>query len=189
MAEPKCPDFNRFGITEYSDDMITLMKKRVYDCAAITDSTVNVFLNGEKIEHKTFEKYIDLYLGSKTDMPRAYERVSDRWEIGASLSNDEKFEQISFVNGISTIRGGKHVDYISNTIVKKLVDYINKKKKINVKTSYIKENLFLFIKSTIDNPSFDSQTKETLTTIASKFGSKCDFTDKFIEKLAKCGIV
>jgi DNA topoisomerase-2 len=182
-------DFKRFGIEKYSEDMILLMKKRVYDCAAITDNSVSVFINEEKIEHKNFEKYIDLYLGSKNDNPRAYESVNDRWEIGAALSFDEKFEQISFVNGISTIKGGKHVDYVANAIVKKLAEYILKKKKTNIKTSYIKENLVIFVNSTIDNPSFDSQTKETLTTIASKFGSKCEFSDKFIDKLAKCGIV
>ena len=43
--------------------------------------------------------------------------------------------------------------------------------------------------SVIENPSFDSQTKETLTTTASRFGSKCEISDKFIEKLAKSGIV
>ena len=29
-----------------------------------------------------------------------------------SLSKNDKFEQISFVNGISTPKGGKHVDYV-----------------------------------------------------------------------------
>jgi DNA gyrase/topoisomerase IV subunit B len=32
--------------------------------------------------------------------------------------------------------------------------------------------LIIFVKSTIENPSFDSQTKETLNTTSSKFGSK-----------------
>ena len=31
--------------------------------------------------------------------------------------------------------------------------------------------------------------QETLTTPIVKFGSKCDISDKFIEKLAKCGMV
>ena len=39
------------------------------------------------------------------------------------------------------------------------------------------------IKCTIDNPSFDSQTKETLTTPVAKFGSKCEIGEDFVAKL------
>jgi DNA topoisomerase-2 len=66
---------------------------------------------------------------------------------------------------------------------------INKKKKTNVKQQHIKEFLFVFVNSTIVNPTFDSQSKETLTTPISKFGSKFDVDDKFIDKLYKTGIV
>ena len=54
------------------------------------------------------------------------------WKIGVSISNTDSFEQVSFVNGISTSKGGKHVDYILNQITKKMVTYIEKKKKINL---------------------------------------------------------
>lgn len=182
-------DFERFGISEYSQDMIKLFKKRVYDASAVTNNNVSVYLNGEKLEFKGFEKYIDLYLGSKDDKTRVYERINDRWEVAIALNEEEKFEQISFVNGISTIKGGKHTDYVSNIIAKKMVDLIHKKKKINVKPNYIKENMLIFIKCTIDNPSFGSQTKDTLTTPIAKFGSKCDINDKFIDKFSKTGIV
>ena len=66
---------------------------------------------------------------------------------------------------------------------------ITKKKKINVKPSYIRSNILVFVKSSIVNPSFDSQTKETLTTPINKFGSKCTISDRFIDKLAKCGVM
>jgi DNA gyrase B. len=45
--------------------------------------------------------------------------------------------------------------------------------------------MFVFIKSTIENPSFDSQIKDNLTTPSIKFGSKCEFNEKFIEKILK----
>ena len=128
-------------------------------------------------------------MGNKNDVVRSYEKVNDRWEIAAGLSNEDKFEQISFVNGISTIKGGKHIDHVVNNITKKLCDFISKKKKIIVKPTYVKEHLFVFVKCTIDNPCFDSQTKEALTSAASKFGSKCDISDKFITNLAKTGII
>jgi hypothetical protein len=41
---------------------------------------------------------------------------------------------VSFVNGVSTILGGKHVDYVLNQITKKASDLINKRNKdANVK--------------------------------------------------------
>ena len=183
------PDFEKFNIKGYTDDMIALMTKRAYDVAAWTDNTVNVYLNGKKLTTNTFEKYINLYLGAKKDNPRVYEQCNERWQIAAALNPEQVFDQVSFVNGIDTVRGGKHVDYVSNNITKKLIAYIKKKKKINVKPSHIKSNLIVFVKSSIINPSFDSQTKETLTTPINKFGSKCNISDKFIDKLAKSGVM
>jgi DNA topoisomerase-2 len=63
------------------------------------------------------------------------------------------------------------------------------KKKKAVKAQHIKDNLFVFVKALIVNPSFDSQSKETLTTPVAKFGSKCELSEKFYDKLFKIGIV
>jgi DNA gyrase/topoisomerase IV subunit B len=41
----------------------------------------------------------------------------------------------------------------------------------------------------IENPAFDSQTKETLTLKQSAFGSKCEISDSFIKKVLQCGII
>ena len=184
------PDYERFGMKGMTENMFQLFRKRAFDVCACTDSSVNVFFNDTKLLAKDFEKYVDLYIGSdKTERPRSYEATIDnRWEIVASFSESNTFEQVSFVNGINTLRGGKHVDYIASQIVKTLVEMAAKKKK-EVKPQHIKDNLIVFVKSLIVNPSFDSQTKETLTTPSSKFGSKCDLSDKFMDKVYKCGIV
>ena len=159
--------------------MVNLMKRRTYDIAACTDSNVSVYFNDNLIEYKTFEKYVDMYIGSKSDTQRAFESCNERWEVAATISKSETFEQVSFVNGISTTKGGKHVEYITNQIVSKLAELIKKKNGASVKNTYIKENLIVFVKSTIEDPSFDSQTKETMTTPSSKFGSSCKISDKF----------
>lgn len=185
------PDYAKFnGINQrMTEDVYKLMQKRVYDCCAVTDKDVTVYFNDNKLEYKTFEKYVDLYLGTKSDQLRAYEYVNDRWEIAASY-NENGFEQVSFVNGICTIKGGKHVDYIISQITKKLLEIMQKKKKdIAIKPQSIKDNLIVFIKCNIVNPTFDSQNKENLTTPASKFGSKCEVSDKFVIQLAKSGII
>ena len=65
--------------------------------------------------------------------------------------------------------------------------YIEKKKKVRVKSTTIKEQLMLFINCVIENPSFDSQTKDYLNTPVSKFGSRCEVSDKCIDKIIKMG--
>jgi DNA topoisomerase-2 len=183
------PDYEKFGLSNMTDDIYKLFKRRVYDVSACTDASVNVYFNDKKINVKDFEKYCDLFLYTKTIQPRCYEKVNDRWEVSVAVSKTGNYEQISFVNGINTIRGGRHVEYITNAITKKLTDMTLAKKKKTIKPQHIKENLFIFVKSTIENPTFDSQTKETLTTLMTKFGSKCELSEKFYEKLYKSGII
>jgi DNA topoisomerase-2 len=178
------PDFTRFGMERLSEDMYKMMVTRVYDACACTPDKVKIYLNDVHLEYKDFNKYVDLYIGAKDDAPRVA-FSTDRWEVIVSDSEKE-FEQVSFVNGIKTLYGGKHVDYIVNQITKKLGDLIAKRKKISdVKANHIKDCLFVFIKATIVNPGFDSQSKERLTTPITKFGSKCEVDEKFIETIYK----
>ena len=187
------PDLEKFGMKKLDKDILSLMKKRVYDMIACTDKTLSVYLNNKKLEFKQFDKYVDLYIGDKKETTRIYENVNEYWEIVACPSLDDKFDQVSFVNGICTSQGGKHIEYVAKHITRKLQTYAStkgyKRKKMKLKQSVIQDNLWLFIKSTIVNPSFSSQTKEYLTTNSTKFGSKFDISDKFIEKLAKSGVL
>jgi DNA topoisomerase-2 len=183
------PDYKRLGIEKLSPDMINLFKRRVYDIAAVTDKKVKVKYNGELIPITNFQQYVDLYIGSKDDTKRIYEASNERWEYAVCIAPKEEFTQVSFVNGIYTGKGGKHVDYLLNQIVKKLTTYIKKKKKIDVKSSTIKEQIMLFLRCDIENPAFDSQTKDYMNTPSSKFGTSCDVSEKFIEKIAKMGIM
>lgn len=183
------PDFPRFELQGMTDDIRAIFEKRVYDLAASTPSDVIVTLNGKVIKMKGFDKYVDYWLGSKAEAPRVYEKINDRWEIAIAISPDGRYNQVSFVNGICTHLGGKHVDHITNQVTKKLVDLIAKKKKKTIKSIYIKDNIWVFVNSIISNPSFESQSKNSLTTPVTKFGSKADVSDAFIEKLAKSGLV
>ena len=183
------PDYERFGLKGLTDDMFQLFKKRTWDIAAVTDKTIRVKFNNKVVPIKTFEGYIDRYIGNKEETTRLYEKVNDRWEYAVCISPLDEYTQVSYVNGINTKKGGKHVDYVMNQIVKKMLVYIEKKKKIKVKPITIKEQLMLFLNCIIENPAFDSQTKECVNTPVAKFGSKCEVSDKFIEKLAKMGVM
>jgi DNA topoisomerase-2 len=183
------PDYKRLGIPGLSPDTIALLKKRVYDVAAITDKTLKVKYNSELVPIKNFQQYVDLYIGDKSVSPRVYEENGERWEYVVALTPLHEFSQISFVNGIYTSKGGKHVEYILNQITRKLIEYIEKKKKTKVNANNIKEQLILFLRCDIENPAFDSQTKDYMNTPFAKFGSKCEVSEKFIEKIAKMGVM
>ena len=183
------PDYQRLGINGLTPDLIALLRKRVYDISAITDKTIKVKYNSTIIPTKNFQQYVDLYIGDKTASPRAYEETDSRWEYAVALTPTNEFIQVSFVNGIYTSKGGKHVEYILNQITRKMVDLIEKKKKIKVNPNSIKEQLILFVRCDIENPAFDSQTKDYMNTPMGKFGSKCEVSDKFIEKLVKMGVM
>ena len=184
------PDYARFGMPEgLSPDIVSLLKKRVYDVAAVTDKTLKVKYNSQLVPVKNFVQYIDLYIGNKDEVKRVYEDNGERWEYAVALSSTHEFAHVSFVNGIHTSKGGKHVEYILNQITRKLVEYIEKKRKVKVNPNNIKEQLILFLRCDIENPAFDSQTKDYMNTPFSKFGSACVVSDKFIEKLAKIGVM
>ena len=191
------PDYKRLGIQGLTPDMLALLKKRVYDIGAVTDHSIKKIKVGlatgsgpvETIPVKNFQQYIDLYIGAKDECKRVYEQSDDRWEYAVAMSPTHEFVQVSFVNGIATFKGGKHVDYIVGQIVRKLCDYIEKKKKIKVNSSAIKEQLILFLRCDVENPSFDSQTKDFMNTPSAKFGSSCQVSDAFIEKVAKMGVM
>lgn len=183
------PDYARLGMAGLTPDLISLLKKRVYDVAAVTDKSLKVKYNSQLIPVKNFQQYIDMYIGNKDVSQRVYEENGARWEYAVAMSPNQEFIQVSFVNGIHTAKGGKHVEYILNQIIRKLVDYIEKKKKVKVNPNTIKEQLIMFLRCDIENPAFDSQTKDYMNTPSAKFGSKCDVSDKFIEKVAKMGVM
>jgi DNA gyrase/topoisomerase IV subunit B len=193
------PDYARFGLpaNNLTADMVALFLKRTYDIAAVTDKTVKVKYNGALVPVRHFQQYVDLYIGAKgaagggggDAVKRIYECPDPRWEYVVCLTTTDEFAHVSFVNGIYTPRGGKHVEYITNQIVRKLAEVIKKKKKVDVKPNTIKEQLMLFLRCDIENPSFSSQTKDELGTAVANFGSSCKVSDEFIEKLAKMGVM
>jgi len=201
--------------TSIPADMLAVIATRVVDAAACAGKDCRVTLNGKAVATNTFPKYIGLYLNEDSDKASvstgsedggkaggggggkrvAYECAGERWEIGAILTRDLHGDtppderHISFVNGIATRRGGKHLEYVSKSVLTAFCELAKKKAKLDLTPAILKDSVVWFINSTIVNPSFDTQTKETLTTPASKFGSLPTISPKFIESLVKIGLL
>lgn len=117
-----------------------------------------------------------------------YEVVCERMEVAVAHSHSG-FQQISFVNGIATLKGGKHVDAVVSAVVKGVADSIKKRKKLeSVRPHLVRDQLFVFVNCSVPNPTFDSQSKEYLTTPASRFGYKVELSDAFITRVCKSSI-
>ncbi|XP_062071662.1 DNA topoisomerase 2-alpha isoform X2 [Lepus europaeus] len=188
------PDLSKFKMQSLDKDIVALMVRRAYDIAGSTKD-VKVFLNGNKLPVKGFRSYVDMYLKDKVDetgnpLKVIHEQVNHRWEVCLTMS-EKGFQQISFVNSIATSKGGRHVDYVADQIVAKLVDVVKKKNKggVAVKAHQVKNHMWIFVNALIENPTFDSQTKENMTLQAKSFGSTCQLSEKFIKAAIGCGIV
>ena len=180
------PDFKRFGMQNIDDGMMRLIERRVWDLAMTLGKEVKVSWNGTAVKCKNLTEYAKAF-GCD---PVIYETPNERWHIAIGDSPVDKFFSMSFVNGIWTSKGGTHVDSVTNQVVGHIVEYLETKKKVKVKPSLVKDHLAIFITSMIENPSFTSQTKETLTTKSSAFGSSPKLSEEFLKKVvSKLAIV
>lgn len=187
------PDLSRFvGLN--MGEMLQVLHTRALELAALAGKDVKVSWNGETVATNTFEKFVRLFV--KDSAVLAHERCSDRWEVAAvltrSLFDDEDVAEekhVSFVNAVNTKKGGKHVDTVAKHVLGDFCEMAAKKKKLDIKVAQLKDAVMFFVNSTIVNPSFDSQTKECLTTPASKFGSVFKTGGKLVEGLVKIGLL
>jgi DNA topoisomerase-2 len=76
-----------------------------------------------------------------------------------------------------------------NQIIVQMREFFMKKHKTDIKPSELKQHMFLFMDSTVINPSFSSQTKEKLITEAKDFGTTFEVSSKLIQSILKSEIV
>ncbi|XP_019745044.1 DNA topoisomerase 2-alpha isoform X2 [Hippocampus comes] len=188
------PDLPKFKMSILDKDTVALMTRRAYDIAGCTKG-VRVFFNSKRLPVTDFRSYVNLYVKDKVsetgnELTVVHEVVNGRWEVCLTVS-EKGFQQVSFVNSIATTKGGRHTDYVADQVVSKLIDVVKKKNKagVVVKPFQVKNHMWLFVNCLIENPTFDSQTKENMTLQHKNFGSTCPLSEKFIKQATGCGIV
>ena len=84
-------------------------------------------------------------------------------------------------------QGGTHVNYVVDQVVSKLLEAAKKRNRggMDLKPFHIKGHLWVFVNCLIENPTFDSQTKENMTLKAKSFGSTCVLNEKFIKQVGE----
>lgn len=180
------PDYERFGTSlNQLDDLIAVIKKDVYDACLLTDERIKIYFNGgRQLGVKSMKDYVGLYLNKDTTC--VYDEFVKgnyywKWGVACNTTGIDGFRHVSFVNGVPTVDGGTHVDYVMKQISKGLVSGL--KKDCRVSEADIRNHTFLFLIATVDKPVFGGQTKEKLTTKATKFGCSFEISDKFIKSV------
>lgn len=175
------PDFSRFTLTGYTEDILSLMYKHVLDTAMITG--IPVYLNGSKVPVTSFKDYAQLYFETKEIL----HIKTVECDVVLTPTNLQDWDCISFVNGIETPLGGIHVDLWSETIFRPILDKINGKKagapQLNIRD--VKQFFRLFINTTVTRPEFSSQEKSRLVSPT----VKTEFTQKHLNALMKWSVI
>lgn len=187
---------------------LLMMKKRVFDVAACVGSVsqkVEVTLNGDPIPVHNFDSYVKLFhhpdfsLSSFEDGDDENNndnsdgvftcRVNKEWDVAVMSSPSGSFENQSFVNSVWTPRGGTHVGLVTSQIASAIEEALVKKG-LSPTPHMIRSRLMVFVKGAVANPSFDSQSKDALTTSSTSFAAQCQLPANFLNKIVKqSGIV
>ena len=151
------PDFEKFKMTGYDNNIIKIYNKIVLDTAMITK--VNVFLNDEKINIKSLVDYSKLF-GSHDFISL---KSSDCEVVLSRNDDNEEYEYIPFTNGVFNKDGGVHVDKWTEDIFRPIINKLNKPNKPQITMKDVKKFFRIFINSVVKNPEFTSQSKTCLS--------------------------
>lgn len=168
-------DLERFGFTEYTDDIIAQFEKYIYDIAMLTG--IKIYYNDTLI-NISFNDYVKMYLPDGDDVIPYYFETSD-CKIGVIPSTI--YAQVSFVNGIYTPKGGVHVDDWVEKLLRPVVDKYTSDD-VKIKLNDVKNFYMFFISAHLPNPAFDSQSKEFLVSPKPKIDLLSDKKHRSITK-------
>jgi DNA topoisomerase-2 len=175
------PDWKRFGMKGLDEDFFRVIEKRVYDAVVCTSSNCKVSFQGQVLEQMSTEDYAKMYL---PDGVQVATLNTERWSV--TVAPSDGFQQVSFVNGVCTTKGGTHVDHVVNTLTNGILEELSKK--LPLKPQHVKNTFFVMVRSTLVNPTFGSQVKSECTLKPSEFGSRFESTPKFVKAVLKTGI-
>ena len=176
------PDWARFGLAGPPDALEALLRRRAYDLAGTSPRTLSVYYNGEKIPVRTFADYAGQFVSGGV-----HAVLGERWEVVVARRPDgAELEAPSFVNGICTRRGGTHVKHATDALYRHIAEVATKRfKGLKIRPRDVASFALVFVNALVVNPSFDSQTKDTLTTRVRDFGSRAVWTPELLKKVTK----
>ena len=154
------PDFKRFGMEKFSEDILSIYTKYMYNCAML--SKIPVYINDERLPIDSFKSFALLHYPEEQYEVMLFN--SKDTKVVLIPSNEYRF--VSFVNGMETSRGGVHVNAWIEAIFRPIVAAINKKsekkKRPKINIGDVKKCFTVFVDSSVSQPTFESQSKHEL---------------------------
>ena len=175
------PDWRRFKMSKMDNTIYKIFQKRVWDANICTTPNCKVKFNDEVLPKQNFEAYAKMHTG----VDNVHCVTTDRWSVCIGPSEDG-MQQVSFVNGICTTKGGTHVDHAASLVAAGIIE--DMAKKIKLRPQQVKNTFAIFVKAILENPTFSSQVKSECTLKAQDFGSKFDMPKTFVKNALKTGI-
>ena len=175
------PDWRRFGLSKMENTIYKIFQKRVWDANICTTPNCKVKFNGDVLPKQNLDTYAKMHEG----VENVTSVTGDRWSVCIGPS-ENGLEQVSFVNGICTTKGGTHVDHVASLVASGVIEEMAKK--IKLKPQQVKNTFNIFVKATLENPSFSSQVKSECTLKVQDFGSKFEMPKTFVKNVLKTGI-
>jgi DNA topoisomerase-2 len=175
------PDWRRFGLSKMDNAIYKIFQKRVWDANICTTPNCKVKFNGDVLPKQNLDTYAKMHEG----VENVTSVNGDRWSVCIGPS-ENGLEQVSFVNGICTTKGGTHVDHVASLVAAGVIEEMAKK--IKLKPQQVKNTFNIFVKATLENPTFSSQVKSECTLKAQDFGSKFELPKTFVKNVLKTGI-
>ncbi|MCH5167471.1 MAG: hypothetical protein J1F35_06200 [Erysipelotrichales bacterium] len=191
-------DWDRFETNSetWFEDFCRILEKRSIDAAianpglevTYSETDSNNLIYHSIWKFKNFKEYVNLY--------KSYINPED------CISFEDQYKKVyvypdsninvGFVNGAECSKG-THIKELHGFINNKISEFLKKKDKIEVTPRQIDGKYSMFCELTVSNPTYDSQTKETLTLPVERFYKdekiKFEVPDKFLDKITKSEIV
>lgn len=173
------PDFSIFEVNEIDEEHINKMYEYTL-MQALTYPNVNFRFNGKSVKIRP-KQFIKL-LSEESEIIE-----EEKYFIAVLPSESGEFRQLSYINGLEISKGGSHIDYIVENVVRSLRTKLIKKYK-SIKPSDIKNKLnIVIVGRNMKNIDWEGQVKDTIASTPAnirKYFEELDL-DSFSEKIYK----
>ena len=169
------PKYDLFGvkIKDYIGNLRSLVRTRAEQAAVCVAAAVTY--NGELLKYPSFADYCARFAIANNHVAftmRNSKKGDWNWDICVALS-DGRERNFSLINGIPVNKGGNHIAHIQAQIIAEFTPKIElelKSEGVDIKKSgksiinknMIINNLFIFVRGSVPNPTFTGQVKEFL---------------------------
>lgn len=164
-----------------SADVFALLSRRAVDVAMAARAGVRVSVNAVKLPEMTLKRYVQLYAGADAFMATDEQ---PGWRVAVAAAPDGA-HVVGLVNGVTAV--GVHVEHVERRLYSALIEVLKSKREfkgVELKNAAFRAKFSLFVVATVNQPTFNSQTKETCVSFDARGTPAYAPSDAFVKKLA-----